>query len=100
MADKARELVSQAQNVLAAAADQTSIWRAYVAVEYAILDVKMRHGLENEPAPAAPKRTAKAEDLLAAAKDGLSRLDHDDKKKLLYELRQCRDALKALLARA
>ena len=46
LADKAHELAAQAQNVLAAATDHTSVWRAYVAVEYAILDVKMRHGLE------------------------------------------------------
>ncbi len=100
MTDKVRELAAQAQSVLSRAADPASVWRAYVAVEYAILDVKLRHNLENEQAPAALKRTTKPEDLLAIAKEKLERLDHSDKKKLLYELRQCRDALKALLARS
>lgn len=100
MADKTRELAAQAHDVLAGAADPASLWRAYVAVEYAILDVKLHHGLEHELPPAAPKRTAKTEDLLAVAREKLVGLDHGDKKKLLYELRQCRDALKALLARA
>lgn len=100
MEDKAHELVAQALDVLSRAADLSSVWRAYVAVEYAILDVKLRNNLENEQAPAAPKRTTKTEDLLVVAKEKLERLDHSDKKKLLYELRQCRDALKAILARA
>jgi hypothetical protein len=100
LADKAHELAAQAREVLSRAADPASVWRAYVAVEYAILDVKLRNGLENEQPPAAPKRTAKTEDLLAVAKEKLERLDPSDKKKLLYDLRQCRDALKAILARA
>lgn len=100
MKDKAHELAAQALDVLSRAADPASVWRAYVAVEYAILDVKLRNNLENEPAPSAPKRTTKTEDLLVVAKEKLERLDHSDKKKLLYELRQCRDALKAILARA
>jgi hypothetical protein len=78
-----------------------SLWRAYVAVESAILDVKMRHGLELEQPPAPPKRTAKKDDLLADAKLCLSKLDvAGDKKKLLYDLRACRDALKAALAKS
>lgn len=81
--------------------DKGSLWRAYVAVESAILDVKMRHGLELEEPPVPPKRTAKKDDLLADAKSRLSRLDvAGDKKKLLYELRVCRDALKAVLAKS
>lgn len=99
MSDKVRELAAQARDVLSRASDPASVWRAYVAVEYAILDTKMRNGLEGEQAPAAPKRTAKTGDLLAAAKEKLERLDHSDKKKLLHDLRQCRDALKAVLAR-
>lgn len=78
-----------------------SLWRAYVAVESAILDVKMRYGLEHEEPPVPPKRTAKKDDLLADARSRLSRLDvSGDKKKLLYELRACRDALKAALAKS
>ncbi len=80
--------------------EEGSLWRAYVAVESAILDVKMRHGLEHEERPAPPKRTAKKQDLLADAKSRLSSLDMSgDKKKLLYDLRACRDALKAALAK-
>lgn len=78
-----------------------SLWRAYVAVESAILDVKMRHGLEHEEPPTPPKRTAKKDHLLADAKSRLSRLDiSGDKKKLLYDLRACRDALKAAIAKS
>ena len=81
--------------------EKGSLWRAYVAVESAILDVKMRHGLELEEPPVPPKRTAKKDDLLADAKSRLARLDvAGDKKKLLYELRACRDALKAALAKS
>ncbi|AIF82735.1 hypothetical protein NTE_00655 [Candidatus Nitrososphaera evergladensis SR1] len=99
---RTRDLVGQAQGVLAKADDPASLWRAYVAVEYAILDIKLRHGLEHEQSPpTAPKRTAKRDDLLAFAKEKLGRLDLEkgDRKKLLYELRECRDALKALLAK-
>lgn len=81
--------------------EKGSLWRAYVAVESAILDVKMRHNLELEEPPAPPKRTAKKDDLLADARSDLARLDvAGDKKKLLYELRACRDALKAALAKS
>jgi hypothetical protein len=81
--------------------EKGSLWRAYVAIESAILDVKMRHGLELEAPPVPPKRTAKKDDLIADAKSRLSRIDSNaDKKKLLFELRACRDALKAALAKA
>lgn len=82
-------------------ADSLSIWRAYVAVEYAILDIKLRYGLEQEPAPIAPKRTAKREELFATAIDILRDIDpaEKDKKRLLYRLRECRDCLKASLAK-
>jgi hypothetical protein len=111
---KIRDLVAQAQSLLRRTADDPkSLWRAYVAVEYAILDIKLRHGLEHELSPPTPKRTAKREDLLSIATTKLARIaleanggnDDDDKenrsrKKLLYELRECRDALKALLAKS
>ncbi|HEU4984171.1 MAG TPA: hypothetical protein VFT58_00910 [Nitrososphaera sp.] len=96
------DLVVQAQAVLARADDPVSLWRAYVAIEYAILDMKLRYDLEHEQPPPAPKRTAKREDLLSAARGKLARLEFEekeDRKKLLYELRECRDALKALLAK-
>ena len=77
------------------------LWRAYVSVESAILDVKLHHGLEHEEPPVPPKRTAKKDDLLTAAKSRLSGIDvSGDKKKLLYELRACRDALKAALTKS
>ena len=75
--------------------DRMSLWRAYVALEYSILDLKLRHGLEGSPQPP----TLKSADL-ADAKAMISRLDlsFEDKKKLLDDLRSCRDVLKALLA--
>ena len=105
MADsKTRDLIAQAQSLLARAADDPkSLWRAYVAVEYAILDIKLIYGLEHERPPLTPKRTAKREDLLSTARTKLTQIaserDDDNRKKLLYELRECRDALKALLAK-
>ncbi|AIC15966.1 hypothetical protein [Nitrososphaera viennensis] len=103
MTDRTRDLVAQAQGVLARADDPASLWRAYVAVEYAILDIKLRHGLEHEQSPPAPPKKAADDDdgdLLAFAREKLARLDLEgDRKKLLYNLRECRDALKALLAR-
>ncbi len=112
---KIRDLVAQAQSLLARTADDPkSLWRAYVAIECAILDIKLRHDLEHELSPPTPKRTAKREDLLSVATTKLARIaleandDNDDdggkenrsRKKLLYELRECRDALKALLAKS
>ncbi|MEM2139943.1 hypothetical protein [Nitrososphaera sp.] len=95
--DRLGRLIQSAQEHL----EKGSLWRAYVAVESAILDVKMRHALELEEPPAPPKRNAKKDDLLADARSRLSRLDvSGDKKKLLYDLRACRDALKAALAKS
>lgn len=94
------DLVRQAGEVLGKD-DGNSLWRAYVAVESAILDVKLRHRLENEQPPPAPKRTAKKEDLIVQARSKLAQLDlQGDRKKLLYDLRSCRDALKAALAKS
>jgi hypothetical protein len=97
---KMRNLILQAINILAKADDPTSLWRAYVAVEYAILDIKLRHGLEHVKPPPVPKRSTKRDELFSAAKAKLGELDieKDDPGKLLYRLRECRDALKALLA--
>jgi hypothetical protein len=86
-------LVSQAK-AMADRNDRMSLWRAYVAIEHAILDVKLRYHLEGEP----PPKPAKKADL-AAAKLMLEQIDlSSDKKKLLYDLRACRDLLKALVA--
>ncbi len=90
---KAAELVSQAKT-FADGNNRMSLWRAYVAIEHAILDIKLRYRLEGEP----PPKPAKKADL-ATAKLMLDRIDlSSDKRKLLYDLRVCRDLLKALIA--
>ncbi|MFL6493673.1 MAG: hypothetical protein ACJ70N_02585 [Nitrososphaera sp.] len=90
-------LVEQAKSIVVKSStpDRMSLWRAYVALEYSILDLKLRHGLEGNSQP----RTVKSADL-ADAKSIISRLDLSlgDKKKLLDDLRSARDILKALLA--
>ena len=93
--DKVRALVQQA----AAAMQTADAWRAYVAIEYAVMEVKMRHGLEHEPLPPSVKRAAKKAGLLALAGEKLGCLDYSDARKLLYELRACRNALKAATAK-
>jgi hypothetical protein len=92
--DKLAGLVQQARE-LAGREDRMSLWRAYVAIEYAILDVKMRHGLEGEARPAKPKKPD-----LQQARAMLEKIDlaAADRKKLLYDLRACRDVLKVLVA--
>lgn len=92
------ELVGKARATLAAGdLDRQSLWRAYVAVEYAILDLKLRHGLEGEAPPA---KLAKKAATVASAKSMLDGIDlsSPDRKKLLRDLRACRDVLKALVA--
>lgn len=94
------DLVGQAARMLGRD-DPDSLWRAYAALESAILDVKVRHTLEHEQPPPPPKRTAKKDVLVAQARSGLAQIDlQGDRKKLLYDLRACRDALKAALAAA
>ena len=90
LVEQARSIVLENSNP-----DRMSLWRAYVALEYAILDLKLRHGLEGNP----PPKSAKSADL-AAAKSMLITLDlsSGDKKKLLYDLRSCRNIIKALVA--
>jgi hypothetical protein len=75
--------------------DRLSLWRAYVALEYAILDLKLRYGLEGNP----PPKPVKSADL-TTVKSMIGRLDlsSGDKKKLLDDLRLCRDIVKALVA--
>ena len=90
-------LVEQAKSIILENSnpDRMSLWRAYVALEYAILDLKLRYGLEGNP----PPKPAKSADL-AAARSMVMRLDlsSGDKKKLLYDLRSCRNVIKALVA--
>lgn len=93
---KVDELMAQAREIVAGSPDRMSLWRAYVALEYAILDTKLRHGLEGE---AAPKKPAKKAISIEEARAMLGRIDlAADKKKLLYDLRSCRDVVKALVA--
>ncbi len=95
--EKLDRLVEQARSIVLENSnpDKMSLWRAYVALEYAILDLKLRHGLEGNP----PPKPAKSADF-AAAMSMIRRLDlsSGDKKKLLYDLRSCRNIIKALVA--
>ena len=95
--EKLDRLVEQAKSIVLESSnpDRMSLWRAYVALEYAILDLKLHHGLEGNPSP----KPFKSADL-ATAKSTIGRLNlaSSDKKKLLYDLRSCRDIVKALVA--
>ena len=90
------ELVDQAKAIVAGNPDKRSLWRAYLALEYAILDLKLRHSLEHEVPPAKPiKKTID----MTEARSMLAKIDPaSDMKKLLYDLRSCRDVVKALVA--
>jgi hypothetical protein len=96
--EKLDRLVEQAKSILVESSNpgRLPLWRAYVALEYAILDLKLRYGLEGNPPP--PK-SVKSPDL-TTVKSMISRLDlsSGDKKKLLDDLRLCRDIVKALVA--
>ena len=95
--EKMDKLVEQAKSIVVESSnpDRLSLWRAYVALEYAILELKLRYGLEGNP----PPKPVKSADL-AAAKSMIGRLDlsSEDKKKLLEDLRSCRDIVKTLVA--
>jgi hypothetical protein len=94
--DRLGKLVGQAKTILSGDPDRTSMWRAYVALEYAIMDLKLRHNLEGEAAP--ETRTKQAIDIVEA-RLMLARIDvSSDTRKLLYDLRSCRDVVKALVA--
>jgi hypothetical protein len=97
--DRTEELVGRAREILFSAdeLDGSALWRAYVSIEYAILDLKLRYGLEGEAPPKKPSRKAVVD--IAAIKSMVLALDvSPDKKKLLYDLRACRDMLKAAVA--
>ena len=94
--NRVNELVGKAKAIVASNSDRGSMWRAYVALEYAIMDLKLRHNLEGQSPPAKPSR--KAIDILEV-RSLLARLDlSSDQKKLMYDLRTCRDIVKALVA--
>lgn len=89
------ELVGRAKAIVAGDPDRAALWRAYVALEYAVMDLKLRNGLEGEAVPKPAKKSVGVAD----ARTMLDRLDlSSDKKKLLYDLRSCRDAVKAIVA--
>ena len=91
------ELVSKAKTIVSSGdPGRLELWQAYVAVEYAILDLKLRNGLEGRPFPA---RVAKKFVSVALAKELLDRIDpHAEPERLLHDLRASRDVLKALVA--
>jgi hypothetical protein len=95
--EKLEGLVKQAQSIIASSSnpDRMSLWSVYVVLEYAILDLKLRHSLEGN-SPPMPTKTVD----FTTAKSMIDKLDPSsvDKKKLLYDLRSCRDIVKALVA--
>jgi hypothetical protein len=97
LAGKVEEQLEQAKKLLAANPGKPELWRAYVSIEYAILDLKLRHRIEHAPAP--PKRGRKNPVNIDLARSLLDKIDvAADAKKLLYDLRECRDVLKSLVA--
>lgn len=97
--DRLGELVERAKAIVAGDPDRASMWRAYVALEYAVMDLKLRYNLEGEAPP--PPKPAKKAINIAEARSMLERIDlssSSDKKKLLHDLRSCRDVIKALVA--
>ncbi len=90
LVEQARSIVVESSNP-----DKVSLWRAYVALECAILDLKLRYSLEGN----SPPKYVKSADL-ATAKSMICQLDlsSQDKRKLLSDLRLCRDMVKALVA--
>jgi hypothetical protein len=94
--DRLGELVDQAKMIVAGEPGKALLWRAYVALEYAVMDLKLKHDLEGE---APPEKPAKKTINIVKAKSMLARIDlSSEKRKLLYDLRSCRDVLKALVA--
>lgn len=94
--DRLGELVGQAKTIVAGDSNRASLWRAYVALEYAVMDLKLRYSLEGEAPPAKPTKKSVN---ITEARSMLTRLDlSSDRKKLLHDLRSCRDLVKALVA--
>jgi hypothetical protein len=95
--EKLERLVEEAKLIVVESSnpDRVSLWRAYVALEYAILDLKLCYGLEGNPQP---KPVTSGD--LATVKSMIGRLDPSsgDKKKMLNDLRLCRDIVKTLVA--
>lgn len=99
--DKLSGLVEKAKAILfSETPDRIALWQAYVSIEYAIMDLKLQYGLEGQVPPA--KLSRKSLIYISEARSMLSKIDplSEDKKKLLYDLRACRNAVKALVASA
>lgn len=94
--DRLGELIEEAKVIVAGDPDRTLLWHAYVALEYAVMDIKLHHKLEGEVSPDKPAKNAID---ISEARLMLARLDLlGDKRKLLRDLRSCRDVVKALVA--
>lgn len=98
MHSKVDQLVAQAKSIISTEhPGKSALWRAYMSIEYAILDLKLRNKLEGMVPP--EKLSKKKAIDIALARSLLERIDlRSDEKKLLYDLRACRDVLKALVA--
>jgi hypothetical protein len=97
LAGKVEELVAKARSIISGDdQSRSALWRAYVAIEYAILDLKLRKKIEGAPLPA---KVGKKKIDLALARSLAEKIDvESDDTKLLYDLRACRDVLKSLVA--
>jgi poly-gamma-glutamate capsule biosynthesis protein CapA/YwtB (metallophosphatase superfamily) len=94
--EKLRELVELAKEIIAGDPDRVSLWRAYIALEYAVTDIKLRHKLDGEVQPI---KSSKKAINMENARSMLAGIDLSaDKKKVLYDLRSCRNVVKGLLA--
>jgi hypothetical protein len=89
---------------------RSSLWRAYVSLEYAILDLKLRYSIhENSISKIEMKNKIVVnrslvenlykENYIKIVKLKLERADLVDKNVLLSELRLCRDLLKNLVTK-
>jgi hypothetical protein len=96
--DKVNELLNQAKESIYDPNTRMAFWRAYIAVEYAVLDVKLRYKIEGQLSP----KPTKENNPLVSVKFMLKQIDpcSADKKKLLYDLRVCRDMLKELVTQS
>jgi hypothetical protein len=89
---------------------RSSLWRAYVSLEYAILDLKLRYNVQEN---SISKIEIKNKGVVNKSSDGnlykenyikivklkLEKADLLDRKVLLSELRLCRDLLKNLVTK-
>lgn len=115
--DKIQQLVANAKKLLGlqstlgtSSGKQTTdkdivdkYWQAYVSIEYAILRLKLVHGLDESGSSSFRTRAKRrsAGDLLDLTRSKLESINDtksQDPRKFLSELREVRDCLKALVA--